>query len=301
MELFRILSLGGVLLLAIINANEVNSTSCDYPAIFNFGDSNSDTGGISAAFYPPASPSGQTYFHMPAGRASDGRLIIDLIAGHLGSPYLNPYLDSIGSIGSSYRHGTNFATGGATILRPYESWFQNGVSPFSLEIQVEHYTQLKDRTAYFHKAKKKSHMKKLPRPEDFSKALFLLDIGQNDVAAAIRKRSSAVPEIVSHFIAQLKILYEREARIFWIHNTGPIGCLPVAAVKVQNPVPVGYLDEHGCVKSQNDVAIELNKQMKNEIVKLRSELSSEAKIIYVDMYSAKLELITTAYNQGSLF
>ncbi|KAL6552931.1 hypothetical protein OROGR_006773 [Orobanche gracilis] len=291
MELFRVLSIG-VLLLAI-NANEVISASCDYPAIFNFGDSNSDTGGISAAFYPPASPSGQTYFHRPAGRASDGRLL----AGHLGLPYLNPYLDSIGSIGSSYRHGTNFATGGATILRPDESWFLNGVSPFSLEIQVEHYTQLKDRTAYFHKAKKKSHMKKLPRPDDFSKSLFLLDIGQNDVAASIRKRSSAVPEVVSHFIAQIKTLYEREAKIFWIHNTGPIGCLPVAAVKVQNPVAAGYLDEHGCVKSQNDIAIELNKQLKNEILKLRSELSSEAKIIYVDMYSAKLELITTAYNQ----
>lgn len=52
---------------------------CNYTAIYNFGDSNSDTGGIAAAFYPPAAPSGNTYFHRPAGRASDGRLIIDFI------------------------------------------------------------------------------------------------------------------------------------------------------------------------------------------------------------------------------
>lgn len=52
---------------------------CDFPAIFNLGDSNSDTGGLAAAFTPPNSPYGETYFHMPAGRFSDGRLIIDFI------------------------------------------------------------------------------------------------------------------------------------------------------------------------------------------------------------------------------
>ncbi|KAG8384885.1 hypothetical protein BUALT_Bualt04G0164800 [Buddleja alternifolia] len=256
------------------------------------------TGGIAAAFYPPASPCGETYFHRPAGRASDGRLIIDFLAEHLGLPYLSPYLDSIES---NYRHGANFATGGATVMRPNESWFENGVSPFSLEIQVEHYTQLKDRTDYFYKAKKHSVTKRLPRPEDISTALFTIDIGQNDIAAGIRKLSfddqkKAVPQIVSQYTAQIQVLYQRGGRTFWIHNTGPIGCLPVATVKVKDPVP-GYLDEHGCVKSQNDVAVEFNKQLKDEIVKLRSELS-EAAIIYVDMYSVKYELITNGKNQG---
>lgn len=56
------------------------SEECDFPAIFNFGDSNSDTGGLASAFpafLPP--PYGETYFHEPAGRFSDGRLIIDFI------------------------------------------------------------------------------------------------------------------------------------------------------------------------------------------------------------------------------
>jgi hypothetical protein len=55
------------------------ASSCDFPAIFNFGDSNSDTGGLSAAFGQAPSPNGETYFHHPAGRYSDGRLIIDFI------------------------------------------------------------------------------------------------------------------------------------------------------------------------------------------------------------------------------
>lgn len=53
--------------------------SCKFPAIYNFGDSNSDTGGGSAAFYPAAPPTGETFFHWVTGRASDGRLIIDFI------------------------------------------------------------------------------------------------------------------------------------------------------------------------------------------------------------------------------
>lgn len=73
--------------LVILSVHEVETVLalqlCHFPAIYNFGDSNSDTGGISAAFYPAGPPSGETYFHRPAGRASDGRLIIDFIGTYL--------------------------------------------------------------------------------------------------------------------------------------------------------------------------------------------------------------------------
>lgn len=52
---------------------------CEFPAIYNFGDSNSDTGGISAAFEPIPAPYGENYFRKPAGRDCDGRLVIDFI------------------------------------------------------------------------------------------------------------------------------------------------------------------------------------------------------------------------------
>lgn len=61
---------------------------------------------------------------------------------------------------------------------------------------------------------------------------------------------------------------------------------------------LGYLDENGCVKNQNNVAIGLNKKLKDEIIKLRIELS-EATIIYVDIYSVKYELISNTKNQGN--
>lgn len=68
-------------------------------------------------------------------------------AEHVGLPFLSAYLDSIGT---SYRYGANFAASSSTITRQNESWFLNGVSPFPLEIQVEHYTQFKERTAYLY-------------------------------------------------------------------------------------------------------------------------------------------------------
>jgi len=54
-------------------------TKCDFEAIFNFGDSNSDTGGFWAAFPAQSAPFGMTYFNKPVGRATDGRLIVDFL------------------------------------------------------------------------------------------------------------------------------------------------------------------------------------------------------------------------------
>lgn len=54
-------------------------SKCEFKAIFNFGDSNSDTGGFWAAFPAQSGPFGMTFFHKPSGRATDGRLILDFL------------------------------------------------------------------------------------------------------------------------------------------------------------------------------------------------------------------------------
>ncbi|KAL8229103.1 hypothetical protein R6Q57_014003 [Mikania cordata] len=275
------------------------SPACDIPAIYNFGDSNSDTGGIAAAFYPPGPPSGETFFKRPVGRASDGRLIIDFIAEKLGLPYLSAYLDSIKA---NYTHGASFATGGATIMRVNESWFAHDVSPFSLDIQVEQFSQFKDRTTYlYNQAKDEFQRSNLPRPDDFTKAIYTIDIGQNDLAYVFRTMSvqagrTLIPNIIDQFAASIRQLYEKGARAFWIHNTGPIGCLPVIHAKIVNPQR-GYLDEIGCVDGQNALANEFNEKLKAKVVQLRLDLR-KAILTYVDMYSAKYQLMQDANNLG---
>lgn len=177
------------LVLSVLGEDMTGLSPCDFPAIYNFGDSNSDTGGISAAFYPAGQPSGETFFHQPVGRASDGRLIIDFIgilhfnlfsalqaciqngcfskfhrkfisllcfyaAESLRLPYLSAYLNSIGT---SFRYGANFATGGSTIRRLNESFFANGVSPFSLDIQIAQFDQFKTRTSNLYNQSNMKH------------------------------------------------------------------------------------------------------------------------------------------------
>jgi len=55
------------------------SSRCQLPAIYNFGDSNSDTGSVSAAFGRVPYPNGISFLGRPSGRYCDGRLIIDFI------------------------------------------------------------------------------------------------------------------------------------------------------------------------------------------------------------------------------
>lgn len=58
----------------------VASQCTQKPVIFNFGDSNSDTGGLAAAMgYEFGYPDGRAFFHRPTGRLCDGRLIIDFL------------------------------------------------------------------------------------------------------------------------------------------------------------------------------------------------------------------------------
>ncbi|KAI9072135.1 hypothetical protein K1719_045912 [Acacia pycnantha] len=286
-------------LLCVSCVEHKGSPFCAFPAIYNFGDSNSDTGGISAAFEPILGPYGESFFHKPSGRGCDGRLIIDFIAEKLKLPYLSAYLNSLGT---NYRHGANFATGGSTIRRPNETIFEYGISPFSLDMQIVQFDQFKARSIELYKqAKNPYERSKLPVPEEFSKALYTFDIGQNDLSVGFRKMSfdqlrAALPDIINQLTSAVQHLYRQGGRAFWIHNTGPFGCLPLNLFYKHN-LPAGYLDRYGCVKDQNKMAIEFNTQLENRVIKLRAELP-EVSITYVDVYAAKYGLISKAKNEG---
>ena len=85
----------------------------------------------------------------------------------------------------------------------------------------------------------------------------------------------------------MKKVYNLGARSFWIHNTGPIGCLPYILTNFLS----AERDGHGCAKAYNEVAQYFNQKLKEAVVQLRKDLPLAA-ITYVDIYSVKYSLYT---------
>ena len=90
-------------------------------------------------------------------------------------------------------------------------------------------------------------------------------------------------------------LHDQGARTFWIHNTGPIGCLPYLLIKL--PPKPENVDEDACVKLYNEVAKELKQQFKNKISELRTQLHSSL-LVYVDITQPKYSLISRSMEYG---
>ncbi|CAL1392952.1 unnamed protein product [Linum trigynum] len=265
-----------------------------YPAVFNFGDSNSDTGGLVAGVaFPVGPPNGETYFHEPSGRFSDGRLIVDFLMDAMDLPFLSPYLDSVG--GPSFKTGSNFATGGATVL-PANAASRN---PFSFGIQVAQFSRFKARVLELLATGNKNLQKYLPKEVYFHEGLYMFDVGQNDLYVAFFSKTedqviASIPTILSEFQNGIQRLYNSGARNFWIHNTGPLGCLARVIASNKNESDI---DPLGCLASRNRAAVAFNAQL-HQLCSSNTQLLPGANLTYVDVHAIKLDLIANHSRYG---
>ncbi|KAK2984089.1 hypothetical protein RJ640_028553, partial [Escallonia rubra] len=314
------------------------SINFNYPAVFSFGDSNSDTGGLIAGLGESLSlPNGQIYFKQPSGRFCDGRLIIDflrkfliyslfltsyaayspvssvsvilenelfapifdfsswvfLVVDAMDMPFMNAYLEAIGA--PSFKKGCNFAAAASTILPATAS----SISPFSFGIQVAQFFRFKDRVLDL-QAKSKKLNKYIPDEDSFAKGLYMFDIGQNDIAGAFYSRTldqilASIPTILLEFESGVEKLYDQGARYFWIHNTGPLGCLPQNVAKFG--ADPSKLDALGCVSAHNQASKLLNLQLHALCTKLQGQYL-DANITYVDIFTIKSNLISNYSRYG---
>lgn len=285
------------------------SISLNYPAIFNFGDSNSDTGNMLAGKGGVLhAPYGRN-FRSPSGRFSDGRLVVDFLAKKMGLPYLNPYLESTGA--PNFRRGCNFAAAGSTILPAKGDSF----CPFSFDIQVLQFIRFKARVAELRaRSRRHSHSRRrrrrtvnrlslLPREEYFEKGVYMFDIGQNDVGGVFWSNKTQdqilawISTVIDSFEQGLEELYSNGALNFWIHNTGPVGCLPETLSYFGSTTNRSNVDEFGCLKDHNEADKVFNLQLAQLCNKLQRKWP-EANITYVDIYSIKYGLIANHTQHG---
>lgn len=265
--------------------------ACNFTAIFNFGDSNSDTGGLVAGLgLRSLLPNGESFFQKPTGRYCDGRLVIDFLCEAMNLTLLSPYLESVGS---DFRHGSNFACAGSTV--------NQSATTFSLPVQVNQFNRFRARVMDIFSQGGPATVN-LPQPDIFDKALYTLDIGQNDISHAfssnlteIQINTVVIPQIINELISQLKYLYQQGARNFVVHNTGPLGCLPRTLADIRSDL--SELDEHGCAVAYNRACQTFNLKLKSVCQQLRAQFS-DAAIVYVDIYSIKYALIANASQYG---
>nr|CAB3473061.1 unnamed protein product [Digitaria exilis] len=258
------------------------------PVVFAFGDSNTDTGGVAAGlgnYYPL--PEGRAFFRRATGRLCDGRLVIDYLCESLNMSYLSPYLEALGS---DFTGGANFAISGSSTL-------PRSV-PFSLHVQVQQFIHFKQRSFEL-----VAHGGSAPVDADgFRNALYLIDIGQNDLSAAFGSGApyddiihQKIPDFISEIKEAIMTLYYNGAKNFWVHGTGPLGCLPqkLAAPRADD----SDLDYSGCLKTLNNGAYEFNNQLCTACDELRSQLRGVT-LVYTDVLLIKYELIANHSTYG---
>ncbi|EFJ22901.1 hypothetical protein SELMODRAFT_104760 [Selaginella moellendorffii] len=272
------------------------SSACVFPAIFNFGDSTSDTGGIQTAFptfsqseFPPY---GMTFPGRPFLRYSDGRLGIDFITEALGIPYLSSFFQAVGS---NFTTGVNFATAGAT------SQAVTYISPFSLNVQLNQFREFKQKVLV---TGKDMNPRIYSIPDAFSRALYIVDIGGNDFSYGYNRNmnfdqlKAYIFRAVDGIIALVKGVYAEGGRTFLVSDVGPQGCIPYFLTNFPN-LRVSY-DQAGCAIEFNQVTQHYNGLLKQALSSLRSQLPGST-IIYTNTYDIKYSLALKAASNGFQF
>lgn len=270
------------------------ANGCSYTSIFSVGDSIADTGNFLISVGSNSShianwPYGETFFHQPTGRFSDGRLIIDFIAEALGKPPIPPFLG-----GQKYEAGMNFAVGGATAIDA-GFFYERGLKPgtnFSLNVQMQWFRQFWASFCASH-ADCTNHL---------SKSLFLVgEIGGNDYngpflqGTDIKEILTFIPLTINAISSAINELIELGARTLLVPGNFPIGCNPMYLTHFKSSQDKeNYYDKRtGCINWLNDFAEYFNSKLVEELETLRL-LHPYANIIYADYYNAGMSIYASS-------
>ncbi|XP_021634624.1 acetylajmalan esterase [Manihot esculenta] len=256
--------------------------ACEFEAIYNLGDSISDTGNL--ILEDPASvfgrlPYGLNFYSNATGRCSNGLLMIVFIAKSAGIPLLNAYLNA----SSSKTHGVNFAVAGSTAL-PVEFLAENKViapvTNSSLAIQLNWMATHFNSTCHNSKDCIQKH----------KNSLFMVgEIGGNDYNYAlfqgktIDELKSRIPNVVNAIKDAVTRVIRYGATRVVVPGNFPIGCMHIYLTGFRTNDSNAY-DELHCLKGLNNFSIYHNELLQQGIIELQEE-HPHVTLAYGDYYN----------------
>ncbi|KAF8401452.1 hypothetical protein HHK36_012391 [Tetracentron sinense] len=261
--------------------------SCTFDAIYQLGDSISDTGNLirdspaGAASTFARLPYGQTYFDKATGRCSNGLLMVDYLAMDADLPLLNPYLKK----DADFSHGVNFAVAGSTALDTSFLAHKNIQSPVtnsSLNVQLDWFNTFVNSVCN----------SKTECEQRFEMGLFLVgEIGGNDYNYAFFQgktieevQRTIVPHVVQTIKDAVRKVIDFGAQRIVVPGNFPIGCMPIYLTGFQTNDTTAY-DEFKCLKGLNEFAMYHNDHLQQALEELRHE-HPDVVIVYADYYNA---------------
>lgn len=273
-----------------------------YTSIVSFGDSLTDTGNLKQLtfeqnlqplgfFYPPY---GETYFHKPTGRASNGRLIIDFIAASLNLPFVRPFFNEDGTQLMEIGKGVNYAVIGSTALDSSILEAMGVHNPFtnaSLQVQIEWFKH--SICAYVSDC---SHL-------IGDSLIFMSQTGMNDYIDSLNDGKSIdeveryVPFVVESIISATNELIELGAKTILVPGDLPIGCLTAMLNLYHEFDKSEYDNLTGCLLKLNKLGEYHNDLLVKELNKIR-EFHPHANIIYADIYNAAMQFYRSPNKYG---
>ncbi|CAK7339387.1 unnamed protein product, partial [Dovyalis caffra] len=287
-----------VLLLSRVSSFDGNGPKglkiCGFDAIYNFGDSYSDTGNA-IHIDPTASQSHPPYgttINKITGRCSDGLLPIDYIANSAGFPSIKTYLNSHET---DSRNGVNFAVSGATALPLNVVLSKLNISAGFIN------NSLTEQLQWFNE-----HLKGFCQTdckEKLRSSLFIIGIGSNEYnlgffhfkkAEEMKKIGlvSAVVEAIQKAVEQ--VIGYGATRVL-VPGTYPTGCAPGFLGMFRK---LNYTkDTHGCLADVNDLYKYHNDQLQAGLEILRKKYPGVS-IIYGDYYNAVQSIMDNLQKYG---
>ncbi|XP_010681318.2 acetylajmalan esterase [Beta vulgaris subsp. vulgaris] len=294
-ELYFQLFLQCVLIGFLCNTT-VGGQSKEFGAIYQFGDSVSDTGNIIRIAGPNTAsanlPYGQT-FGRPTGRSSDGLLMIDYFAMHFHLPLLNPFLAN----GSDFGHGANFAVAGGTAQDFATLAAQN------ITYRLANNASLASQLGWFNYHVTSICYSPAECKEKLRKALVIVGIiGGNDYNLALTQGKTLeevyqlVPNVVNTILHAVEEVIQLGAVNVVVPGSHPRGCMPSYLVRFETNDSSKY-DDLRCLKEFNAFSRFHNHKLKRGIKKLKLEYPGVA-IAYGDYYSAMTWVLRHAASLG---